>query len=88
MTRYLRISNNKLPGEVTPRRAARLLGIHEGTVYRWCQEAMDGNGKLRGAVRKSITGWYYIDAKAIENLGKAAPGLDENEVSAPSLSRP
>lgn len=67
MDRFLR-TNNKLPGEITPRRAARMLGIHEDTVYRWCQEALEERGPLRGAVRKSITGWYYIGSIAIEKL--------------------
>lgn len=84
MVRYLRRTNSKLTGEITPQRAARMLGVHVGTVYRWCQVAVDGDGPLVGMVRKSITGWYYIDAQAIEDIaanGKPAPDLDEKKPS-------
>lgn len=77
MVRYLR-TNTRLTGEITPQRAARILEVHRETVYRWCQEAIEGRGPMKGAVRQSVTGWYYIDSKAVKILaerGKPAPPL-------------
>ena len=47
-----------------------MLGIHDDTIYRWCKDAVDGRGPLRGTVRKSLTGWYYIQTSAIEHIGE------------------
>lgn len=78
------IRNKKLPGEITPRRAARLLGIHEETVYRWCRGAFNGGrSPLDGWVRRSVTGWYYIDSVAIRDMlddRKPKPTADETKV--------
>lgn len=60
------LENVKFPGEVTPRRAARLLGVHQETTYRWCKEAVEeGRGKFAGFVRKSVVGWYYIRIEGV-----------------------
>jgi transposase-like protein len=66
MTRH-QLKNIKQPGEVTPRRAARILGVHEETVYRWCKDAVDEDkGHFRGAARRSVVNWYYIKLSAVE----------------------
>ena len=60
--------NGKLPGEVTPRRAARLLGVHSETIYRWCHDAIDGRQSKLTGVRKSITGRFFIRRETIEAM--------------------
>jgi hypothetical protein len=54
------------PDEITPRRAAKILGVHQETIYRWCQDALAGKkSRLTGHVRRSITGRYFISTSAV-----------------------
>lgn len=63
--------NGKRPGEYTPRRAARLLGVHLETIYRWCHDCVDGNPSKLKAVRRSITGRFYIPAQEVDDMIEA-----------------
>jgi len=53
---------------VTPRRAARLLGIHKETVYRWCRDAVEGKKSRLRDVRRSVTGRYLIAERDVKRL--------------------
>lgn len=60
------LAKGPIPGEITPRRAARMLGVHQETIYRWCKDAIAGReSRLTGFVRQSVTGRYFIDSAAI-----------------------
>lgn len=63
--------------EVTPARAAKLLGINLETVYRWCHATIDGDGTTRFTrVRRSVTGRFFIDRDDIDEILAATKGLE------------
>jgi predicted site-specific integrase-resolvase len=51
----------KLNGEISPRRAAYLLGINPQTIWRWCREG-------RIDARLDVTGHYYVRIEQINNI--------------------
>jgi predicted site-specific integrase-resolvase len=53
-------------GEISARRAARMLGIHVRTVRAWCRA-----GRLETA-RIDMTGHYWVLRQEIEALMRAA----------------
>lgn len=55
-------------GKVTPRRAARILGVHYKTVINWCRSAVAGEGSRLSSVEVSVTGRYYLDADEVREL--------------------
>ncbi len=56
-------------GEMSPRRAAKVLGVHRDTIYRWCRETMGGKETmLDEAVRADDTGHYYLDAERVKDI--------------------
>lgn len=57
-------------GEVTAWRAARLIGVHRETIYRWIQDCLAGRESRLppGCVRKSITGRYFLLAADVERI--------------------
>ena len=49
------------PGFISPRRAAKIIGVHSNTVYAWCQRAVRGEpAKLRRVEQNEVTGYYWI----------------------------
>ena len=57
------------PTEVSPRRAAALLGAHVKTVRKWCDAAVRGEPSPIGPVRVTGTGRYFIDRDSVD-VGK------------------
>lgn len=56
-------------GEISPRRAAKLLEVNPVTVRRWCFRALNGETVVVSAVRRDAAGRYWL-SKA-EVLGVA-----------------
>ena len=58
----------KRKGDISPRQAADMIGVHPNTVYRWCEMADAGEGSpLAGVVRKDETGHWWIRKEALEH---------------------
>lgn len=54
--------------EVSPIRAARLLGINRATVYRWCRDAAAGRPSKIQQVRCTVTGRWFIPRDEIDRI--------------------
>lgn len=61
------------PGEISPRRAAQILGVHKLTIYRWCDAAINGEPGMipRGAVRKTATKRIWLQRSAIDEIAES-----------------
>jgi hypothetical protein len=57
--------------ELTPRGAAKLLGVHVKTVRRWCREAVEGQPSRLEDVRQDLMGRFYINRSLIESAQKS-----------------
>jgi len=57
-------------GEITPARAAKLLGVHRDTIYRWVIAALDNRrGRLdRDDVRKDVTGYIWVMKSKVDTI--------------------
>jgi len=57
------------PGFVSPARAARMLGVHQDTAYKWARRAAEGGpSRLRNVERHPITGYLHIPIGEIQRL--------------------
>ena len=56
--------------EVTPHQAAKILGCHKNTIYRWCRLALDPVdwSPLNGCVRRNATGHFWISRARLLEL--------------------
>lgn len=59
---------------VSPRKAAKLLGLHYNTVYADCRRSVAGDprAKLRG-VKKHLNGYFQVPMSEVQRL-KASQG--------------
>ena len=56
-------------GEISPRKAAKLVGVHIDTMYEWCRAAHRGKpSMLDGAVRRDSTKHYWINREFVDDL--------------------
>jgi predicted site-specific integrase-resolvase len=53
----------KKPGEISARRAARVLEVHERTVRRWCRDH-----RLETGRRDGLTNRYYVQEEEVRRL--------------------
>jgi len=53
---------------ITPHRAAKLLGVHKETVYRWCHCAVEGLPSRLTNVTREVNGRYLIAKADVESL--------------------
>lgn len=58
----------RLPGEISVGRAARILGAHPNTVYRWCQAARCGEPSPVPRVRRDATGHYWLSVEDVRRI--------------------
>lgn len=63
----------RVPGRISPRKAAAMLGVHYETVIRWCQAAVAGESSRLHDVEQHITGYYWISAEEIRALRRSFP---------------
>jgi len=56
-------------GKISPSKAARLLDVHQNTVYDWCHKAMRGEPtRLHSVEQHPVTGYYHIDLAEVKRL--------------------
>jgi len=55
---------------ISPRRAASILGVHINTVHNWCKNSVDGLPSRLEDVKKTVTGYYLINADEVRKLTK------------------
>lgn len=62
------------PGEITPRRAAQILGVHRNTIYSWCDAALNGEPCIlpRDSVRRTVTKRLWLVREVIVSLSETA----------------
>ena len=59
----------KRRGFVSPARAARMLGIHRNTAYKWAKDAAEGEAsKFAEVKRHPVTGYLAISIASIDKL--------------------
>lgn len=58
--------NPMVDKRISPNRAAKLLGVHVNTVYRWCQATEKGEySRLSDVIRNDVNGYFEISLKEI-----------------------
>jgi hypothetical protein len=61
--------SDKREGEISPHQMQKRTGCHISTAYRWCYCATNhDSGPIAGAVRRDVTGHYWIKAEAVDEL--------------------
>ena len=63
------------PGKVSPRKAARLLGVHYNTVIAHCQRSVRGEpSKLKTVSQNPLSGYYLIELEEVITLRQGRQG--------------
>jgi hypothetical protein len=57
-----------MPGYISPRKAASILGVHYNTVLAWCQKAVAGEPSRLTDVQQHMTGYFWISLDEIRAL--------------------
>jgi transposase len=61
-------------GFVSPARAAKMLGVHQDTAYKWARRAAEGGpSRLRNVERHPITGYLHIPITEVNRLKNGEP---------------
>lgn len=60
----------RVPGRISPNKAARMLKVHINTVHSWCQKAVSNQPSKLKDVEQHITGYYWISLNEVRALRK------------------
>jgi DNA-binding transcriptional MerR regulator len=63
----------RVPGRISPAKAAQLLGVHVRTIRSWCQKAVAGEPSHLKDVRQHITGYYWLSLAEVKQLMRHNP---------------
>lgn len=58
----------RVPGFISPRKAAVILGVHYNTVIAWCRRAVAGESSRLHNVKQHVTGYYWIERQEVMDL--------------------
>lgn len=58
----------RMPGRISPSKAAKMLNVHVQTIQAWCQKAIAGEPSKLTDVVQHITGYYWIDLSEVRSL--------------------
>lgn len=63
----------RVPGRISPAKAAEMLGLHHNTVLAWCKAAIEGRPSKLSDVEQYINGYYWISLKEVKLLRTRFP---------------
>ena len=63
----------RVPGRISPSKAAQMLGVHVVTVRSWCAKAVNGEPSRLSDVLQYVTGYYWISLEEVRALKRRYP---------------